>query len=258
MKRIFASLALLVIILLLTFSFWKHEDTRKLETETMETPNVITKTTESPKENNELESDKKENVVTYSVLNNNSVAQCTEETKEKKKKEIKKKKPEKSKNIEEKIQKELDKINLISDKKKWFIERKKLIKKYSDVYDPPETIYNFYSKEELNLLFSVVQAEIGDYSFEQRCNVASVIFNRIEHEEFPNSMFGVLTADQFATISNGRIYNVTVDNTTKLACEYVFEFGDTTGGALFFDSNGVLNYRFLYNDGAHNFYTLSR
>ena len=27
------------------------------------------------------------------------------------------------------------------------------------------------------------------------------------------------------------------------------------GGALFFDSNGALNYKFVFNDGAHNFYT---
>ena len=254
MKRIFALLMLFATILLLTFLFWKHEGTRKLKTETMETPNVIT--TERLEENNKLENNKKDNIITYNVSDNNNIAQCTGEKKEKK--EDKKGKPKKNKNIKEEIQKELDKINLISDKKKWFIERKKLIKKYSDVYDPPESIYNFYSREELELLFRVVQAEIGDYSFEQRCNVASVIFNRISHKEFPNSIFGVLTADQFSTISNGRIYKVVVDNTTKLACEYVFEFGDTTGGALFFDSNGVLNYRFLYNDGAHNFYTLSK
>ena len=120
---------------------------------------------------------------------------------------------------ETEIKKELEKIESIKDKEKWFIKRKKLIEKYSDVYDPPETIYHFYSKEELDLLFRVVQAEIGDYNFEQRCNVVSVIFNRINHNEFPDTMFEVLTADQFATISNGRIYEVTVDDTTKLACE---------------------------------------
>lgn len=238
--------------MLLVFSL-KQKYEKKLKTEEVqETQNVTTKT------ENLNENDKRENNVTYNISSNNIViTQYTKNKREKREKDVKKEKSKKEK-IEEKIKREFNKINLISDKKKWFIERKKLIKKYCDVYDPPESIYNFYSKEELDLLFRVVQAEIGDYTFEQKCNVVSVIINRINHNEFPDTMFEVLTADQFATISNGRIYEVTVDKTTKLACEYVFEFGDTTGGALFFDSNGVLNYRFLYNDGAHNFYTITK
>ena len=41
-----------------------------------------------------------------------------------------------------------------------------------------------------------------------------------------------------------------------IACEYAYEFPDTTNGALFFDSNGYLDYEFIYNDEAHNFYKL--
>ena len=69
-------------------------------------------------------------------------------------------------------------------------------------------------------------------------------------------MSEILIPSQFSTISNGSIHKVAVDETTILACEYVFMFGDTTGGALFFDSNGALNYKFVFNDGAHNFYKL--
>ena len=43
---------------------------------------------------------------------------------------------------------------------------------------------------------------------------------------------------------------------TILACEYAFEIEDTTDGCLFFDSNNTLNYRFVFNDKAHNFYSL--
>ena len=107
------------------------------------------------------------------------------------------------------------------------------------------------------MFFRVVQAEIGDgYSFEQKCNVASVVLNRIDHYRFSDEMFEILTPDQFETISNGKYKEVEVSEDTILACEYVFMFGDTTNSALFFDSNNTLNYKFLFYDGAHNFYTL--
>lgn len=154
------------------------------------------------------------------------------------------------------IEVKMEEVNAITNKKEWFIAYKKMINDYSNVLDKPESIYDYYTEEELSLLFKVVQAEIGDYTFEQKCNVASVIFNRLKHEEFNNTMYGILTSDQFSTISNGRIHNVTIDEETILACEYAFMIGDTTEGALFFDSNGALSYRYLFNDGAHNFYDL--
>ena len=154
------------------------------------------------------------------------------------------------------IEVRMEELNAITNKKEWFIAYKNMTNEYSNVLDKPESIYDYYTEDELDLLFRVVQAEIGDYTFEQKCNVASVIFNRLEHEEFNNTMYGILTSDQFSAISNGRIHNVTIDEETILACEYAFMFGDTTDGALFFDSNGALNYRYLFNDGAHNFYDL--
>ena len=154
-----------------------------------------------------------------------------------------------------KMQQDLKDIESISDRKEWFIAYKNIIANYPDL-DAPETIYDYYTQDELNMLFRVVQAEIGDeYTFEQKCNVASVIFNRINHDEFENEMFQVLTSDQFETISNGRYKKVKVSEDTILACEYVFIFGDTTGGSLFFDSNNSLKYKRTFNDGAHSFYT---
>ena len=152
---------------------------------------------------------------------------------------------------------EIQSIEEIEDKKEYFVTYKRIVEKYSYILDPPETIYDYFTKEELDMFFHVVQAEIGDeYSFNQKCNVASVILNRINHHRFSNKMFEILIANQFETISNGRYKEVEVSEDTILACEYVFMFGDTTGGALFFDSNNKLKYKFLFNDDAHNFYTL--
>ena len=51
--------------------------------------------------------------------------------------------------------------------------------------------------------------KFGDeYSFEQKCNVASVVLNRINHYKFSDKMFEILTPDQFETISNGRYKKV--------------------------------------------------
>lgn len=157
--------------------------------------------------------------------------------------------------VVEEMNHKLDEINNIQDTREWFVSYKDLIDFYSYVLDPPETIYDYYTDDELDLLFKVVQAEVGDeYSFEQKVNIASIVFNRIEHEGFPDNMFNVLSEDQFQVIGDGRYEEVEVSIETILACEYCFMFGDTTNGCLFFDSNGKLNYEFVYFDGAHNFY----
>lgn len=120
--------------------------------------------------------------------------------------------------------------------------------------EPEATIYDNFNEEELNLLFHVVQAEIGNgYSFEQKVNVACVIFNRLHHDRFPDTLTEILTPDQFSPLRNDRCMQAEISDVTIVACEYAFQNGDTTGGALFFN-NGTLNYKFLFNDGAHNFY----
>lgn len=156
--------------------------------------------------------------------------------------------------IEEMNQK-MTEIESIEDKKEWFIAYKSIIEEYSYIIDPPEAIYDYFTEEELDLLFRVVQAEVGDeYSFESKVNVANVIFNRFYHERFPDTLSDILVCDQFSSIANGRYIEVEVTGDTILACEYAFILDDTTDGCLFFDSNNTLNYQFVFNDGAHNFY----
>lgn len=158
-------------------------------------------------------------------------------------------------NAIEEMNYEMTEIETITDKKEWFIAYKNIIDEYSYILDPPETIYDYFTEDELDLLFHVVQAEIGDeYSFEQKCNVASVIFNRLEHERFPNTLSEVLVYDQFSPIADGRYKKVEVSENTILACEYTFMIEDTTNGCLFFDSNNTLNYQLVFNNSAHNFY----
>lgn len=152
---------------------------------------------------------------------------------------------------------EIAEIESITDKKEWFLSYKDIVAKYSYIIDPPETIYDYFTEEELDFLFHVVQAEVGDeYSFDHKCNVSNVIFNRLEHKKFPDTLSEILTPDQFQPIANGRYKEVCVSEDTILACEYAYMFPDTTNGSLFFDSNSILKYEFVMNDGAHNFYKL--
>lgn len=99
------------------------------------------------------------------------------------------------------------------------------------------TLYDVYTEEELDLLFRVVEAEVTDGDFDSKCNVASVIFNRLNIGWWGNELESVLLCDrQFKVVSNNRYMKVEVTDSTIDACEYVFENGDTTGGALYFDS----------------------
>lgn len=122
--------------------------------------------------------------------------------------------------IEEMNQK-MTEIESIEDKKEWFIAYKSIIEEYSYIIDPPEAIYDYFTEEELDLLFRVVQAEVGDeYSFESKVNVANVIFNRFYHERFPDTLSDILVCDQFSSIADGRYIEVEVTEDTILACEY--------------------------------------
>lgn len=182
----------------------------------------------------------------YRVEKNNSIIRCETTNNNKK-----------ISTLIQEIENELQSISNVEEIKEWFVLYKNITEQYQIFLY--KNIYNEFSSEELDMLFAVVQAEIGDeYSFEQKVHVANVIFNRMYHESFPNTLSEILISSQFSTISNGRYKTVEVSEDTILACEYAFMFGDTTNGALFFDSNGVLNYEFIYNDGAHNFYKLRR
>lgn len=158
----------------------------------------------------------------------------------------------------EKMNFELNKINFIEDNREWFIAYKEIINNYSDVLDPPETIYDYYTDEELDLLFRVVQAEVGDeHPFEAKVNVASVIFNRWMSEEYSGNIFAILTEkNQFQPIQDGRYKDLIVSEDTILACECAFTIENTAQGCLFFDSNNTLNYNYVFSDLAHNFYSL--
>lgn len=150
----------------------------------------------------------------------------------------------------------LAEISNIEDQKEWFLAYKDIVDDYSSVLELPDTIYDIFTEEELDFMFKVVQAEVGDEesTFEQKVNVARVIFNRLEHENFPDTLNEVLTQkNQFAVVSSKKYKKIEVSGEIILACEYAYQI-EKSSDLLFFDCNNTLNYEFVMNDGIHNFY----
>ena len=148
-------------------------------------------------------------------------------------------------------------FNDMDQKQEWFLAYKEVIAKY-----PKElhmcTIYEAYDEKTLDLLFRIVQAEVGDeYDFDEKANVVSVIFNRLNSGKYI-SLVDVLTAkNQFSPYWDGRYSEVIIDEKTILACEYVFLFGDTTNGCYAFKmtkQNKWYNWTWQFNDDCHHFY----
>ena len=133
---------------------------------------------------------------------------------------------------------------------------------YGLLINPPETIYDYTTDEEFDMICRVVEAEIGNGSINQKINVATCIVNRYISDD--TSWREVLTEDnQFTTVSNGAWENVEVSESTKLACEYAWLFpneyiGDATyfksGNDSWHDSCDKLEE--VYDDTLHTFYRL--
>ena len=155
-----------------------------------------------------------------------------------------------------KSQEVLDKqeeLSSIEDNEEWFIAYKDLIEEYSEWVDPPETIYDYYTEDEVYLMQRCIETETFEADFDSKVNVASVILNRIKSDEFANEVSEIIVKGQFAF---GR-ENISED--TVLALEYAFMIGDTTDGALYFHSNPKTETfngaEFIFTDAAgHNFY----
>ena len=152
---------------------------------------------------------------------------------------------------------ELELVNIIQDKKEWYIAYKSVIEKYKGIIDPPETIYDYYSYDEINLMLRCIETETYQSDFLSKVNVANVILNRLECEEFSTSVYDVITDEnQFAY---GREI---ISEDTVLALEYAFEIEDSTQGSIGFHSNSPCStfngWEYVFTDNAgHSFYKLS-
>jgi len=155
------------------------------------------------------------------------------------------------------MQNDMDRIeDITSSNIDWYIAYKNVINKYSYIIDPPETVYDYFTDDEIYLIQRVVETECFDGDFDSKCHVANVILNRIED---PDQRFGS-TVEKVVTSENQFAYGrKIISDSTKLAVEYAFEIVDTTNGCIGFHSNkktktfNKWNYAFTDQIG-HHFY----
>lgn len=112
-----------------------------------------------------------------------------------------------------------------------------------------ESIYRYEASDyEFSIFTQVVEAEVTgsldglsyDEAFACKLHVAQVILNRIESNQFPNTMEEVVFQDAaFTPVLDGRYWEVTPTEMTIEACKTALlkETEDTVYGALYFISN---------------------
>lgn len=158
----------------------------------------------------------------------------------------------------EKMEEELCGIENIIDDKEWFLAYKDIIFRYAKWVEMPKTIYDVFSKEEIMIMFRIVETETYDQKFENKCNVASVIFNRIKQIEHTKE-FGISVMDVLTKENSFSYWRTAITEDTILAVMYAFEIEDTTNGALFFHSNDwtevFWDRKWIFTDSCgHHFY----
>ena len=146
--------------------------------------------------------------------------------------------------ITQRMQQEMSDIEIIEDKKEWFIAYKDIINRYSKWFDPPEIVFDIFTEDEVKLICKAVETECYQQNFNSKANVASVIFNRIEaNGEFGDTVEEIITNPrQFA------YWRDEITEDTILAVMYSFEIKDTTNGCIAFRSGDKPEKWYTYKD----------
>lgn len=107
-----------------------------------------------------------------------------------------------------------------------------------------------YSEQEL--LARVVEAEAGNQGLYGKRLVVAVIYNRVESDKFPNTIYEVLTSPhQFSTVRNGQVEKMEITDETLFAIE--FERTHRADNEILYFNNGECSGKFAYRYKGHNF-----
>lgn len=124
-------------------------------------------------------------------------------------------------------------------------------------------------EENLEALCRIVEAEAGLEDLDGKLLVANVVLNRMEDEQFPDTVTEVVFQkekgiSQFSPVSNGSYYRVEISDETREAVERALMGEDISQGALYFvarkyaDSGKLKwfdnNLSYLFQHGGHEFY----
>lgn len=91
-----------------------------------------------------------------------------------------------------------------------------------------------YSESDINLLARIISAESRGEPYSGQVAVGAVIFNRIEHPSFPDTLSGVIyQPGAFSCINDGQI-NEPVIESAKQAARDAMNGTDPSGGAIYY------------------------
>ena len=130
----------------------------------------------------------------------------------------------------------LSTINYLKDTDKytWFKLYYHILFEQYELDDLPETPYNVFTDEQINIMLKCIETEAHEASFDSKVNVANVILNRAEHDEYPTDPVEIITGtNQF---KYGRD---NIDESTEYALLYAFMIEDTTDGCIAFRSDSA-------------------
>ncbi len=124
----------------------------------------------------------------------------------------------------------------------------------ADVYDPAD----------LHWLSRIISAESRGEPLTGKLAVGNVILNRVDHGEFPDTIYGVIFdsrwGGQFEPVRNGTIYGAPTAESV-IAAKLVLEGADAAGDSLYFlapsltDNHWIMaNRDYVATIGAHWFY----
>ena len=104
-------------------------------------------------------------------------------------------------------------------------------------FDPAENkklVSADYSQSEIDILASLVRAEARGESINGKIAVAAVVLNRVESNEFPDTIRGVIyQRGQFSPVINGSI-NQVADQDSYTAVYEAIAGADPSNGAIYF------------------------
>lgn len=95
-----------------------------------------------------------------------------------------------------------------------------------------------FSDEESQMLLKIAMAEAEDQGVIGKALVMNVVKNRVDSEEFPDTIEGVIFEDlQFSPIADGRYDAAVPDEECYEALEMVLSYWDGSNGALYFEAD---------------------
>lgn len=118
---------------------------------------------------------------------------------------------------------------------------------------------SYYDDDALYWLSHIINAESGNQSLEGKIAVGNVVMNRVNSQEFPNTIYNVLyQKNQFSPAASGSIKRTPNDGSV-VAAKLVMEGVQVVPTALFFNLAGMSSYAsrnrsYVTTIGVHAFY----